>query len=387
MISRTIETKAKYLAGKFPILTVTGPRQSGKTTLIKALFKAYDYYSLEDPDERALILSDPKGFLGNIKNGIVLDEVQRMPELFSYIQTYSDNNPKIKFILSGSQNFQLLESISQSLAGRTAILKLMPLSMAELNGSKYAIASYEKTILYGGYPRIFDNAISPSDFYPNYIQTYVERDVRQVKKVQDLDLFIKFLGLCAGRIGQLLNLNSLANDAGITLNTAKAWLSVLETSYVAYTLKPFHKNFNKRLVKMPKLYFYDTGLACAVLGIENEKQVATYHNKGSLFENLILNELLKQRYNTGQRNNLFFWRNNHGNEVDCLMGDLEDPLAIEMKSGATITPEHFKGLGYWNKVSGSSPDRSFLIYTGNRIQKTKWGTMIPWNKLHEIPGR
>lgn len=255
MITRAVATKAKQLSDSFPILTVTGPRQSGKTTLIKALFGGYDYYSLENPDERALIRADPKGFLNNIRDGVVLDEVQRLPELFSYIQTFSDDNPTIKFILSGSQNFQLLESISQSLAGRTAILKLLPLSIAELNASQYDIASYEEAILQGGYPRIFDSGISPADFYPHYIQTYVERDVRQVKKVQDLDQFIRFIGLCAGRIGQLLNLNSLATDAGITLNTAKAWLSVLETSFIAYTLKPFYENFNKRLVKMPKLYF------------------------------------------------------------------------------------------------------------------------------------
>lgn len=387
MIARTIATKARQLSDKFPILTVTGPRQSGKTTLIKALFGQYDYHSLENPDERALIQADPKGFLSNVKNGVVLDEVQRLPELFSYIQTFSDENPTVKFILSGSQNFQLLESISQSLAGRTAILKLLPLSLEELKASEHAVPSFEKAILTGGYPRIFDSGISPVDFYPHYIQTYVERDVRQVKNVQDLDQFIRFIGLCAGRIGQLLNLNSLAIDAGITLNTAKAWLSVLETSFIAYTLKPFHENFNKRLVKMPKLYFYDTGLACSVLGIDSEKQVATYHNRGSLFENLILNELLKKRFNEGQRNDLYFWRDNHGNEIDCLMGSAGHTLALEMKSAATITPEHFKGLGLWQRMSGQSASTSFLIYTGERVQQTKWGTMIPWHRLDALTDR
>jgi len=381
MIPRQLIKKAKSLLEKFPILTITGPRQSGKTTLIQMTFKMYDYYSLENPDDRRLIDSDTKGFLENIKKGVILDEVQKMPELFSYIQTFSDNNPNIKFILSGSQNFQLLENISQTLAGRTGILRLLPFSFQELKKAKLAHSSYEKMIFYGGYPRIYDQDIHPTDFYPNYIQTYIERDVRQIKNISDLNAFMTFTRLCAGRVGQLVNLNSMATVVGITVKTAKSWLGILESSYIVYTLKPYHKNYNKRMVKMPKLYFYDTGLACSLLGIENEPQLSTHYQKGELFENLVLNELLKFRYNQGKTNNLFFWRNNHGNEVDCIVEKLENPLSVEIKSSATYRQEFIKNLDYWNKISDGSGDNSYLIYTGNKKLKLKMCTLLPWNEM------
>ncbi len=381
MVSRELAKKAQSLLGKFPILTITGPRQSGKTTLIKTVFKSYDYYSLENPDDRLLIQSDTNGFLENIKKGIVLDEVQKMPEVFSYIQTFSDNNPKIKFILSGSQNFQLLESISQTLAGRTAILRLLPFSIQELKKAKLVHTNYEKMIFYGSYPRIYDQNIHPTDFYPNYIQTYVERDVRQIKNISDLSAFMSFTRLCAGRIGQLINLNAMATIVGITMNTAKSWLGILESSYIIYTLKPYHKNYNKRIVKMPKMYFYDTGLACSLLGIENEYQLSTHYQKGELFENLVLNELMKFRYNRGKINNLFFWRNNHGNEVDCIVEKVENPISIEIKSSATYHQDFIKNLNYWNKLSEGSGNDSYLVYTGDRTLKLRMCTLVPWNKM------
>jgi len=384
VVLRQLSTKAEFLSNKFPILTITGPRQSGKTTLIKNVFKDFPYYSLESPDVRQLILSDPQGFLAGIKTGIILDEVQKMPELFSYIQTHSDNNPSLKFILSGSQNFQLLEKISQTLAGRTGILRLMPFSFQELKEARLMSDSYETMILTGGYPRIFDQNILPTDFYPNYIQTYVERDVRQIKNISNLNTFMTFTRLCAGRIGQLINLNSMATVVGITMKTAKSWLSVLEASYIVYTLKPYHKNYDKRVVKMPKMYFYDTGLACSLLGIENESQLQTHYQKGELFENLILNELIKARYNEGKTNNLFFWRNNHGNEVDCIVEKLEEPISIEIKSSATYQGDYFKNLNYWNRLSEGTSDNSFLVYGGDQKLKLKMGSLVPWNEVETL---
>ena len=384
MIQRQISEKAKYLLSKFPILTITGPRQSGKTTLIKYLFKDFEYFSLENPDIRLLINDDPKGFLNTIKTGIVLDEVQKLPEFFSYIQTYSDENPDKKIVLSGSQNFGLIQSISQSLAGRTAILKLLPFSVQEINTAGILFKSYEEAIFKGAYPRLYDKNIKPQDFYPFYIQTYIERDVRQIKNITNLNTFLNFIKLCAGRIGTLLNLNSLANDAGISINTVKSWLSVLEASYIIYKLAPYHKNYNKRIVKMPKLYFYDTGLACSLLGLENINQLKTYYKKGDLFENLVINELLKNRFNAGKNNNLFFWRDSKGNEIDCIFEKRGQIYALEIKSSSTYKSEFFKNIGYWNKISKSKEDFSFLIYTGKINRKTKFGHLFSWENLSDM---
>ena len=284
MIERTLTSKMIALARKFQVITLTGPRQSGKTTLVRAAFPALPYTSLEEPDIRQFALTDPRGFLSNYPNGAILDEIQNVPELFSYIQGIVDNNSEIQFILTGSSNFLLMEKISQTLAGRTAVLHLLPFSLKELEPSTW---HYENLIFKGQYPRIYDRTLAPTDFYPSYIQTYVERDVRLVTNIGNTNSFIQFTRLCAGRIGQLLNYSSLANDAGISPNTAKAWLSILESSYILYRLQPYHRNFNKRLVKSPKLYFYDTGLACSLLGIRDEDQVSLHYLKGSLFENLI----------------------------------------------------------------------------------------------------
>jgi predicted AAA+ superfamily ATPase len=282
MIERTLAAKMISLAQKFQVITLTGPRQSGKTTLVKAVFSTLPYISLEEPDIRQFALTDPRGFLSNYPTGVILDEIQNTPELFSYIQGIVDDNRQVQFILTGSSNFLLMEKISQTLAGRTAVLHLLPFSFQELEP---LAEQYESLIFKGQYPRIYDRDIAPTDFYPSYIQTYVERDVRLMKNIGDINTFIQFTSLCAGRIGQLLNYTSLASDAGISPNTAKSWLSILESSYIVYRLQPYHRNFNKRLVKSPKLYFYDTGVACSLLGIHEEDQVRLHYLKGSLFEN------------------------------------------------------------------------------------------------------
>ena len=333
MIERTLTPKIIALAQNFQVITLTGPRQSGKTTLVKAAFPTLPYVSLEEPDIRQIALTDPRGFLSNYPAGAILDEIQNTPDLFSYIQSIVDGNRQTRFILTGSSNFLLMEKISQTLAGRTAVLHLLPFSFAELETSAPPFDQYESLIFKGQYPRIYDRAIAPTDFYPAYIQTYVERDVRMMKNIGDINSFIQFTQLCAGRTGQLLNYTSLASDAGISPNTAKAWLSILESSYILYRLQPFHRNFNKRLVKSPKLYFYDTGVACSLLGIRDENQVNLHYMKGALFENLILNEFIKRSFHRGENHLPYFWQDSQGKEIDCLLVDGENIIPIEFKSG------------------------------------------------------
>ena len=385
MIKRIIQDKIKQLAEKFPVISVTGPRQSGKTTLIKSMFPDLLYESLEDPDTRLFALSDPRKFLGNGKK-MIIDEIQLDPELFSYIQSSTDKSGLSgQYIISGSQSFLLNQHISQSLAGRVAIFNLMPLSLLELREHGYGVADYEKLIYQGFYPRLYDKNINPSDFYPNYIQTYLERDVRQIQNIHDLTLFIRFLKLCAGRIGQLLNLNSLANDCGVSPNTAKSWISVLEASFVIFLLQPHFKNFNKRLVKMPKLYFIDTGLASSLLDIESENQLSTHYLRGALFENFIISEFIKTRFNNGLRSNCYFWRDNKGIEIECIIenGNLITP--VEIKSGNTFNQDFFKNLNYWNRISGNTNKNTYVIYGGDSSRETKDGKLLTWNDLYDVP--
>jgi hypothetical protein len=384
MIRRVIEDKIKQLAEKFPVISVTGPRQSGKTTLIKSMFPDFLYESLEDPDTRLFALSDPRKFLGNEKK-MIIDEIQRAPELFSYIQSITDKSGlNGQYIISGSQSFLLNQHISQSLAGRVAIFNLMPLSLPELRQHGFKITKYEELIYKGFYPRLYDRNILPADFYPNYIQTCLERDVRLLQNIHDLNLFIRFLKLCAGRIGQLLNLNSLANDCGVSPNTAKSWISVLEASFVIFLLQPHFKNFNKRLVKMPKLYFIDTGLASSLLNIESENQLSTHYLRGVLFENFIISEFIKTRLNNGLRSNCYFWRDNKGTEIDCIIenGDVITP--VEIKSGNTFNQDFFKNLNYWNKLSGNTIENSYVIYGGDSVRETKDGKLLTWKDLDDV---
>ena len=381
MIARTLENKLKLLYTKFPVITVTGPRQSGKTTLIKEVFKNLPYVSLENPDDRAFALEDPRGFLNNYPKGAIFDEVQRVPQLFSYIQGLVDADPSIKFILSGSQNFLLSEQISQSLAGRVGILKLLPFSMFELNAANSLSETFEDVAYKGFYPRIFDQNIDPEDFYPNYLQTYVERDVLQLSQVGNLNTFTTFLKLCAGRAGQLLNMSELSNEAGVSVNTIKSWVNILETSYIVFRLYSHHKNYNKRLTKMPKLYFYDTGLLSYLLGIKKSSQIKIHFAKGAIFENLVIGELMKRHLHIGKKPNLYFWRDNKGKEIDLIIDDGEFITPIEIKSGSTKRSDYFNGLDYWNKISENDPVKSFVIYGGQENQLRNNGKLISWKSM------
>lgn len=384
MIPRESSVIIGKLKKQFPVITLTGPRQSGKTTLLKSIYTDLPYASLEDIDFRNEALKDPRGFLNNFPEGAVLDEVQRTPELFSYIQGIVDTNKKIHFVLSGSQNFLLLENISQSLAGRAAILKLLPFSISELQAEKLITDSYEQLIFKGMYPGIYDRDIDPEFFYPSYISTYIERDVRQIKNIENLNNFSNFLQLCAGRTGQVVNLNSLATDAGISPNTAKSWLSILEASFIIYFLQPYYENFNKRIIKSPKLYFYDTGLVCSLLGISSPNQVKTFYSKGALFENLIITDLIKSRLHKGLNPRFYYWQNKTKQEVDLIIDTPEGPVAYEIKSGMTMNDNYFTNLRYWQKLSGEKTKNLNVIYGGDKDLKTSSGNYISWKSIQKI---
>ena len=363
MIARTLSEKLFSLAQQFPVIGLVGPRQSGKTTLVKALFPHLPYINLEDINQKYLAQNDPQSFLDKYKDGVILDEIQHVPHLFSYIQILVDQKQMPgQFILTGSQNFSLAQNISQTLAGRIALLSLLPLSIQELKASKHTSTDYEQLIFQGGYPSLYKYPFNPTDWYPNYIKTYVERDVRQIKNIADLNRFQTFLKLCSGRIGQILNLTSLANDCGISHVTARAWISILESSYLIYLLPPHYQNFSKRLIKMPKLYFYDTGIACSLLGIENKQQLEHHYLRGGLFENLVINELLKYRFNYGQQPNLYFWRDKSGHEVDCIYEMADQLLPIEIKASKSLSRDHFKHLIYYKNLSHQQ--QAILCYAG-----------------------
>ena len=379
MIERTLTSKIIALAQKYQVITLTGPRQSGKTTLVRAAFPAMPYISLEEPDIRQFALTDPRGFLSNYPSGVILDEIQNTPGLFSYIQGIVDENRQAQFILTGSSNFLLMEKISQTLAGRTAILNLLPFSFTELEPGNEA---FESQIFKGQYPRIYDRSIAPTDFYPSYIQTYIEKDVRMVKNIGNTNAFVQFTQLCAGRTGQLINYVSLANDAGISPNTAKAWLSILESSFILYRLQPFYRNFNKRLVKSPKLYFYDTGVACSLLGIRDESQVNAHYLKGALFENLVITEFIKRYAHRGEHRQPYFWRDSQGREIDCLLVDGEAITPVEIKSGKTLTSSYFDNLTYWRRLRSAPASPGYVIYGGDQSIKTSSGELISWRQLH-----
>jgi len=366
-------------------VTITGPRQSGKTTLAKTLFEHKPYFSLEDPDIRHLAMDDPRGFLSRMPQGAVLDEVQRAPELFSYLQTHvdSEGQPGL-FLLTGSQHFGLMSQITQSLAGRTGFVELLPFSTKELDLGAVRPSSLDQMLFKGGYPPLYDRDLEPDLWFPSYVSAYIERDVRQLLGVQDLITFQRFLRLCAGRSGQLLNLSSLATDCGITHNTAKAWISVLEASFILFRLPPHHANFRKRLVKSPKLYFHDTGLLCWLLGIRAPGQLATHPLRGSIFETFIVSELQKTCKNILQNNTLFFWRDSNGREVDVIIEHEGRLLPIEIKSGQTLNRDFFSGLEYWMKLAGGTATSPALIYGGD--QNTSRGdiTVFSWNNVSRI---
>lgn len=330
-------------------------------------------------------VEDPRGFLEQYKNGAIFDEAQRAPQLFSYLQQILDENPaKGQFILTGSNNFLLQENISQSLAGRIGYLYLLPFSLKEINEAVQRSFTVDEAIFYGGYPPIFDDQVPPEKWLPNYISTYIERDVRQIKNISNLHLFERFLKLCAGRIGQLLNMNSLAIEAGVDSKTIASWISVLESSFIIQLLRPHHQNFKKRLVKMPKLYFCDTGLACSLLGITKASQLVLHPLKGSLFENYVLGELIKDRYNRNIPFDLYFWRDSTGNEMDIVVDKGSYLYPIEIKAGKTVTNDYFKNLQFWDKITGSA--EGSVIYAGSQLQRRSNGiNVIPWNNLQELP--
>lgn len=380
MIPREARPYLQSLYRYFPVLFLTGPRQSGKTTLARGLFPDLPYVLLELPDQRKVAQDDPRSFLMNFSHGAILDEVQNVPELFSYLQGIVDEDREVRFILTGSQNFLLNERITQSLAGRVGIVTLLPLSLRELR-DKVPDSRYEDWIHRGFYPELYNRNIPPGMFYPGYVQTYLERDVRSLQKVGDLSQFNLFLKLCAGRVGQLLNMSALASDAGIAPNTAKSWLSILEASYVILRLQPYHKNFNKRLVKSPKLYFSDTGLACYLLGIENAFQLSTHYAVGSLFENFVIAECCKQRLARGKREDFWYWRDNKGLEIDLLITDGQGMKSYEIKAGRTANTSYFQNLKSWNKLTGGN--ESAVIYGGDITQVMPEGKLKSWKELVE----
>lgn len=389
MIERDIQPVLIRLASQYPVVTVTGPRQSGKTTLARSAFPDKPYVSLEDPDLRRFAIEDPRGFLGSHPQGAILDEIQRAPELLSYLQGLVDAQPRPGlYILTGSQQFELMYRLSQSLAGRTALLRLLPFTLAEALRARPAPAEPELAdiLLAGFYPRIHDRGLDPTQALGDYFATYVERDLRQLTAVHDLQRFERFVRLCAGRTGQLLNLSSLGQDAGVSHATARAWIDLLQTSYIVYLLPPWLTNTRKRLVKTPKLYFYDVGLACWLLGLRTPQQVQRDPLWGALFENLIVMEALKDRYNAGASGEMYFYRDAEGHEVDLLLPVGGRLHAIEIKAGATVNPDYFKGLRSFAMHHPQALASGGVIFGGSAGQARSDWPVHSWLTLRRKPG-
>lgn len=388
-----IETLKRY--AKFPIVGVFGPRQSGKTTIVKYVFDKHTYLNFEDPNIRTLAQENPQGFLRQYENqyGVILDEFQYVPEILSYIQIESDLKDRPGyFVLTGSQNFLMNEAVTQSLAGRIGILTLLPLSIHELYGGQRLSQNAYQMIFTGGYPRIYDKEIMPEDLYPSYIQSYLERDVRKLINIESLSTFGRFMALCAGRVGQLLNSVDIAVSCGIDQRTAKKWLSILEASYIIFLLQPYHGNFNKRVTKSPKLYFYDTGLACSLLNIRSAHELMLSSFRGNLFECFIIADIFKQYYNRGARAPIYFWRDLNGRiEVDCLINLGSKLVPIEIKSGETIMSSYFDGLYRWHEVV-KTPEQelshnSYVVYGGEYTQDRNKGHIVGWQQAGELVSR
>jgi len=363
----------KSAAATLPIVSVVGPRQSGKTTLVRASFPEKRYVSLENPDTRAYATDDPRGFLKEHSGGAIFDEIQRTPELLSYLQGMVDEDPTPgRFLLTGSQHFLLMRDVSQTLAGRTALLTLLPLSLEEIAADNEGLP-IDSLLHRGFYPRLYERQSDPYPQLRDYFQTYVERDVRSLLRVHDLQTFETFVRLCAGRVGQLLNLTSLANDAGVSPTTAREWVGLLETSFVIFRLTPFHANLGKRLVKSPKLYFHDVGLAAYLCGVEEERHLRNHPLRGQLFENLVVADLLKRRFNGGRDNRLCFYRDSTGNEIDLLYPLGPDFLPIEIKAGQTIRKDSFRGLSRFAAIRKDHGPAGILVYGGSGQQQRSTG--------------
>jgi hypothetical protein len=384
MVPRALTPRLRASAGKFPVVTVTGPRQSGKTTLCRAVFPDKAYVSLEAPDVREYARTDPRGFLGDHVSGAILDEIQRVPELLSYLQVEVDARPTPgRFVLTGSANLALIGSVSQSLAGRTALLHLLPLSWSEVGHFPRRPDDLWTALWTGGYPAIYDRDLDPTEWLASYVATYVERDVRQILNVGDLAAFQTFVRLCAGRSAQLLNLSALAADGGVTHVTARSWISVLEASFVAFRLPPYHANLTTRLVKTPKLHFYDSGLLCYLLGIRRPEQLREHPLRGAVFETWVVDEVAKSRLHAGVSGGLAFFRDRKGREVDLLVEDSGALTAVETKSGQTVNDDFFAGLAAFADLVESGRRRGtslrrVLVYGGAARQQRSRGTVLPW---------
>ena len=385
-VQRDLTPRLIDAAQKSPSITLTGPRQSGKTTLSRAVFPQHGYVSLEALDARAFASEDPRAFLSQYPDGAIIDEVQRVPELLSYLQGIIDADPKPgRWILTGSQNLYLAESVSQSLAGRTAVHHLLPLARNEVVRFVQHPRTLEEAVLAGGYPRIFDQALNPSEWLRSYVATYIERDVRAISQVGDLTIFQRFVELCAGRTAQLINYSALASDCGVSQPTARAWLAILEASFIVFRLLPFHKNLGKRLVKMPKLHFYDTGLVCWLIGIRTPEQLRSHPLRGPIFETWVVSEIVKHRMNLGETRGLFFYRNRDGAEVDLVIEHPSRVTLVEAKSSQTPSSSLFDGARRVRRhlVDSSLPCDVVIAYGGDEYQNRAHGRLIPWDRVHE----
>ena len=386
MFSRLIQLELEHLMQKYAVVTILGPRQSGKTTIVKMTYPGKDYFNLENPDVRGFIAEDPKSFLFNLdlKKGVILDEIQRLPELLSYIQVIVDEN-RIpgSFILTGSHQLHLNQVISQSLAGRTALLELLPLSINELkdNNLSYTIDEY---LVNGFFPAIYQHNLNATTNSRNYIKTYVERDVRQIVNIKDLHSFQRFVKLCAGRVGSTINRESLSNEVGVSQNTIKNWLSILEASYLTFQLQPYFENFGKRIIKAPKLYFLDVGLISYLLGIESPKQMNYDKLRGNIFENLVILEILKHQYNQGKDANIYFFRDSHNVEVDIILQVHDKLIPIEIKSSSTFNSSFLKNIKYFQKLTKEKSPIGFLIYSGEQEQKVGNIEVINYKNIHKM---
>lgn len=384
LIERQISAELRSLAGKYKVITITGPRQSGKTTLVKQVFPELKYVSMEETDNREFAANDPRAFISKYHEGVILDEIQRTPELLSYIQGMVDSKPDpAQFILTGSNQFSMLSSISQSLAGRTAILKLLPFSIGEIN--LYSdLFDTDDFLFRGFYPAIYANDLDPVRTYSYYFETYIEKDLRQLIRIKDLSLFTKFIRLCAGRIGSILNQSQLANETGVSVNTIDSWLSILEASFIIFRLPPWFDNISKRLIKSPKLYFYDTGIASFLLGIRSKDHLTSHPLRGNLFENMVVSEMIKVHFNRGLNHELYYFRDSSGNELDLVIPEGHMLHAAEIKSSATFHAGFLKTIQLFKKIYPERVKSSFLIYSGSTEQEVNATQVINFRKAGEI---
>lgn len=382
-LKRAIETEVLEMAAQYPVLTITGPRQSGKTTLVKHLFGHLPYYSFESPDTRALVSSDPRSFLKQNINGAIFDEIQNIPELLSYLQQVVDENREaVKFILTGSNQFSLMDNVTQSLAGRTAIIKLLPLSISEIEEN--AGSTTDTILLRGFYPGIYAQKLTPYKAYRNYYETYIERDLHKLIKVKDLSQFQHFMRICAGRTGNLVNLSAIAGETGVSVSTIKAWITILEASYIVFLLQPFYENIGKRYIKSPKIYFYDVGLLCFMLGIEDTNQLSRDPLRGAIFENMVVVELMKMRYNKGLDSNLFFYRDSNHSEIDIVRRLGHELQPVEVKSSGTFHPDFLKQFTHFQKAFPERVADPLLVYDGDLEQDVRGVQLVNFRNLNKL---